>query len=809
MKSFLTLLFLLLSSASFAQQELYHRAKVYYNSYEQFQQIQEAGVSMDHGYHKKDVSFESDFSVKELRTLSSIGVAYDIIINDVKQFYLDQNNQRSPKYVAPILNLKNSGCPNNSSEISYTTPQNYNQGSMGGFLTYTEMLQELDDMFTYSQANNLNIITPRADNINPSNPNDLVTSEGRYQQWVKISDNPTTTEIAEPQMLYTAIHHAREPASMQQLIFFMWYVLENYSTDPEIQAIVDNTELYFIPVLNPDGYVYNETTNPNGGGLWRKNRRGGYGVDPNRNYSYITPQGNEVWNTAGTSTNQNNDTYAGAGPFSEPETRAVRYFIENHNFKMALNNHSFSELLLYPFGYANNQPTTDDILFQNISELMVSQNGYNNIISSDLYPAAGDSDDFMYGMLTTASGGTREKIYAMTPEIGASFWPAASQIDGICKEMMFHNITAAQLTGNYGKLEDNTPSSFATTNVTVPFSLTRLGLQDFTSFNVSINPVSANIASVGSARSFNNLNLNQTVSDNISMTLDNTISPGDLITYELALFNGLYTTTQTITKVYGDFTPLFEDRVVNSNNWQLNGWGISTTEFFSPSQSFTDSPVGTYNNNQNKSIILNNASSVDLTSTSLLEANLMFQAKWDIENNYDYVQVEISTNNGASWTPQCGNYTNTGVASQPANGQPLYDGIQSSWVEESISLSDYLGQQILVRFQLVTDQSVTGDGFYFDDLKIVVMDTATASGASNPLDQLVAIFPNPVRDRLFVNTSLEKFEATIYNVQGQQLYNYASIEAALELDYSDYSSGIYFLHIATETASKTFKIIKE
>jgi len=809
MKSCLTLLILLISSASFAQQELHHRAKVYYNSYEQFKQIQEAGVSMDHGYHKKDVSFESDFSVKELRTLSSIGVAYDIIINDVKQFYLDQNNPSSPKYVAPQIHLKNTGCTNNSGEITYTTPQNYNQGSMGGFLTYTEMLQELDDMYIYSQNNNLNIITPRADNSNPNNPNDLLTSEGRYQQWVKISDNPNTTEIAEPQMLYTAIHHAREPASMQQLIFFMWYVLENYSTDPEIQAIVDHTELYFIPVVNPDGYIYNQTTNPNGGGLWRKNRRGGYGVDPNRNYSYITPQGNEVWNTAGTSTNQNNDTYAGTGPFSEPETRAVRYFLENHNFKMALNNHSFSELLLYPFGYANNQPTTENALFQNISEVMVSQNGYNNIISSDLYPAAGDSDDFMYGMLTTASGGAREKVYAMTPEIGASFWPAASQIDGICKEMMFHNITAAQLIGNYGKLEDNAPSSFETTNLTVPFSLTRLGLQDLTGFSVSINPVSANIASVGSARSFTNLNLNQTVSDNISMTLINTINPGDLITYELALFNGVYTSTQTITKIYGDFTPHFEDRVVNSNNWQLNGWGISTTDFFSPSQSFTDSPVGPYNNNQNKSIILNNASSIDLTSTSLLEAKLRFQAKWDIENNYDYVQVEVSTNNGASWTPQCGNYTNTGVASQPANGQPLYDGLQSTWVEESISLSDYLGQQILVRFQLVTDQSVTGDGFYFDDLKIVVMDTATASDTSNELDQLVAIFPNPVQDRLVVNTSLEKFEATIYNLQGQQLYNYVSIDAALELDYSDYSSGIYFLHIATDTASKTYKIIKE
>jgi hypothetical protein len=426
-----------------------------------------------------------------------------------------------------------------------------------------------------------------------------------------------------------------------------------------------------------------------------------------------------------------------------------------------------------------------------------------------LYPAAGDSDDFMYGMLTTASGGAREKVYAMTPEIGASFWPAASQIDGICKEMMFHNITAAQLTGNYGKLEDNAASSFETTNVTVPFSLTRLGLQDVTSFNVTINPVTANITSVGSAQSFNNLNLNQTVSDNISMTLDNTISPGDLITYELALFNGLYTSAQTITKVYGDLTPIFEDMVVNSNNWQLNGWGISTTDFFSPSQSFTDSPVGTYNNNQNKSITLNNANRINLTSTSLLEANLMFQAKWDIENNYDYVQVEISTNNGASWTPQCGNYTNIGVASQPANGQPLYDGLQSTWVEESISLSDYLGQQILVRFQLVTDQSVTGDGFYFDDLKIVVMDTATASEASNELGELVAVFPNPVQDRLFINTSLEKFQATIYNLQGQKLYSFESKEANIELDYNGYSSGIYFLNISTDKASKTFKVVKE
>ena len=116
----------------------------------------------------------------------------------------------------------------------------------------------------------------------------------------------------------------------------MWYLLENYDTDTDVKAIIDNTELFFIPIVNPDGYIYNETTNPFGGGLWRKNRKdnqnGSYGVDLNRNYSYVTPEGEEVWNTAGTSNNTSDNTYAGTMPFSEPESKAVRYFIELHEF---------------------------------------------------------------------------------------------------------------------------------------------------------------------------------------------------------------------------------------------------------------------------------------------------------------------------------------------------------------------------------------------------------------------------------------------------------------------------------------------
>ena len=114
--------------------------------------------------------------------------------------------------------------------------------------------------------------------------------EGNPIYYVKISDNATVDE-SEPEILYTAVHHAREAESLSQLIYYMWYLLENYSTDVTIQSLVNNTEMFFVPCLNPDGYMYNQLIAPNGGGMWRKNRRdnldGEFGVDLNRNYDYF------------------------------------------------------------------------------------------------------------------------------------------------------------------------------------------------------------------------------------------------------------------------------------------------------------------------------------------------------------------------------------------------------------------------------------------------------------------------------------------------------------------------------------------
>ena len=114
----------------------------------------------------------------------------------------------------------------------------------------------------------------------------------------------------------------------------MLYVIENYSSDPTIQALVDNTEMFFVPCLNPDGYMYNQLTDPNGGGMFRKNRKlnsdGSYGIDLNRNFGYQWG-----YNNIGSSNIPSDDTYRGTAAFSEPETQAIKSLCEKNNFKIS------------------------------------------------------------------------------------------------------------------------------------------------------------------------------------------------------------------------------------------------------------------------------------------------------------------------------------------------------------------------------------------------------------------------------------------------------------------------------------------
>ncbi|WP_432411416.1 M14 family zinc carboxypeptidase [Rasiella sp. SM2506] len=775
-------------------QEKYQKAKISYTASNSLETLESLGLAVDHGIHKNGHFVISDFSISELQKVRAAGFQVEILVEDSKEFFLQQNRNPAP--------VRNSSCAENSDD--YETPANFNLGSMGGFLTYQEMLDELDQM----KALYPNLITAKENISNfltEGQPDNSVTPSigGNGIKWVKISDNPTTNE-GEPQILYSAIHHAREPQSLSQLIFYMWYLLENYDTDPEIKSIVDNTELYFVPVVNPDGYLYNEKTDPNGGGFWRKNRKNGYGVDNNRNYDYYINgnSANGVWGGEGTSGNTGSEVYRGTGPFSEVENQAMKWFVENHDFVMAFNNHSFGNLLLYPYGYEENVMTPEDELFNAVGDELVSRNGFANQLSSELYAAAGDSDDFMYGTV-----GTHDKIYAYTPEIGPAFWPSSNQIIPISKGMMYLNLTSSKMVNNYASVS-STGSQFvgSESNIVATYDIKRLGIAGTGSFTVHINPISNNITFVGGGTTFSGMDLLETQSGSINISLGGGTASGDAIVYELVVYNGSYETKTLVTKKFGNLIPVFEDEGDSTvDNFTNNGWGTTGITFVSPSSSITDSPNGNYQNDDDKTIAL--SEEIDLTTAK--GASLSFYAKWNIEDNWDYTQVEVSTNNGSSWIPQCGTYTNAGSDNgfQP-EGQPLYDGVQNDWILEEIDLSDYLGETILVRFHFASDNAERRDGFYFDDLTISIVDD-TVLNVEDSFQNAFTLFPNPVQDILTIKTSINKYAVEIFTIQGQKVFENKDNSNTTTVNYSNFANGIYLMRLTSQEASQTVKIVKQ
>ncbi|MGB2803918.1 MAG: M14 family zinc carboxypeptidase, partial [Candidatus Zixiibacteriota bacterium] len=127
---------------------------------------------------------------------------------------------------------------------------------MGGYHTYSEVLAVLDSMHTLYPT----ITTDKMD-IGHSLEDSII--------WAfKISDNPGVDED-EPEVFFNSLIHAREPAGLEVLLYFMWYLLDNYGVDSLATYLVDEREMWFVPVVNPDGYCYNEYTQPGGGGMWR------------------------------------------------------------------------------------------------------------------------------------------------------------------------------------------------------------------------------------------------------------------------------------------------------------------------------------------------------------------------------------------------------------------------------------------------------------------------------------------------------------------------------------------------------------
>jgi len=280
--------------------------------------------------------------------------------------------------------------------------------TMGGFPTLAEALDFMDSLHTLYP----NLMTAR-DSVG-------YTIEGRPLWMVKISDNPNIDE-EEPEIFINALIHAREPMGLEASLRFMSYLCDNYGTDPYVTDLVDNREIFFVPVTNPDGYEYNRITNPNGGGMHRKNRNPSGNVDLNRNWGYMWGYDN-----SGSSPDPWDETYRGMAAFSEPETNSLRQFIISREFSVILNLHSYGNVFLYSWGY-DNFYTPDNALLAAIGDSATAVNNYEYGTAWEvLYLVNGDANDWQYG-----DQNEKPKILGFVAEIGTwqdGFWPDPNRI---------------------------------------------------------------------------------------------------------------------------------------------------------------------------------------------------------------------------------------------------------------------------------------------------------------------------------------------------------------------------------------------
>lgn len=249
-----------------------------------------------------------------------------------------------------------------------------------------------------------------------------------------------------PAVLFEGCQHAREWISVMVPLYIATQLIRDYGVDPTVTRLLNRIEIYIVPVVNPDGYEYTRTNNR----LWRKNRRGNYGVDLNRNWDVR-------WGGPGSSGNQSSDIYRGAAPFSEPESQAIRDFaLARPNLVGFIDFHSYSQLVLWPWGYTT-APTPDAALFQSLGTSMrdairgVNGLNYNGgPINTTLYAVSGDAVDWMYD---------RRGVLSFTIELrdtGATgFLLPPSQIRPTCTE----NYAAALALANAVRTRFSSPGS--------------------------------------------------------------------------------------------------------------------------------------------------------------------------------------------------------------------------------------------------------------------------------------------------------------------------------------------------------------
>ncbi|MGJ8666049.1 MAG: M14 family zinc carboxypeptidase [Patiriisocius sp.] len=759
LKKVLCILFALLS-LSVSAQEIF--SEIQLNNPTDISQLAAEGFTVDHPNIDENNNIKLLFSETELQRLNQLGIQYTVTIQNYKNHYLQQRVQDQQNQI-----IRNSN-----------VAEGFDLGSMGGFYTFDEVVAKLDEMKTDFP----NLITAKT-SIG-------TTIEGRDIWMVKISDNPEIDE-PEPAAYFDALHHAREPLSMATSINFMFYLLENYNSDLEVQYLVNNRELYFVPVVNPDGYVYNETTDPNGGGLWRKNRNvdagGCVGVDLNRNYGFGFNN-----NADCSSGDPCSGVYRGTGPFSELETQAVSNLLSQIQPKTAFSTHSTAGTYLMPYGYDTSPP--DFEIYSEWASAFLDENDYTYGVTFQIlnYTSCGTTRDYLHS----------EGIYGWTPEIdGSGFWPMPSTIFALVGENVRPMFYQSFISGPYLDVQSHTQLDDAIPGETMELlvELKNVGLEN-TSGNVNVQlSIDSQLISSQSSIDYGIINA-RARKENTATPFLIEISPAfdqQFFNVEIIPFqDGVRNESITIPIFIGERTTLFNDTSENgAANWISSGnnlqWGVTNDDSYSGTTCFTDSAGGNQLNNTLNFFELNQSFDFSTTTGPLLS----FMAKFALAAG-DFTSLETSIDGGTNWEV---------FEIYTAN---------ESWNMKNYSLAQFNGQSdVRFRFKMQSNESIPGDGFYFDDFNITDYEEEILNISEIYSEFNISALPNPFINQITISTSeTSNFEITLFDMQGRKVSETLKTKnGTIEIKNLDtLTIGIYFATVVTEAGPSTsLKLIKK
>ncbi|MEM1321626.1 MAG: M14 family zinc carboxypeptidase [Bacteroidota bacterium] len=755
----LCLSLLFLHSTAFGQSNNYAKVKVELSSAQAAERLHQLGLDIDHFQSAGESAIKFVINREELPLLDQAGLPYTVIIPDMQAHY--QRQAEADRLLLPTVSRGG------------RTADRFGYGSMGGFYTLAELEAKLDEM----SEDFPNLATEKFS---------IGTSiEGRDIWAIKISDNPNIDED-EDVVYYDALHHAREPLSMATTINYAFWLLENYEENPQIKYIIDNRELYFVPCVNPDGYEYNREISPDGGGLWRKNRRPVdavcFGVDLNRNYS----EGFGINNFC-SSLNACSNTYRGTEPFSEPESQAVVRFVTEIAPKVAFSTHSTAGSCLMPFGYSPDP--ADFSIYSEWASDFLSENDYPYGTTSQMlgYTSCGTTRDFLH---TTG-------IYAWTPEIdGSGFWPAQSEIFDLVDENIYPFFYQAWIAGQYTDLQSHevTGDVEAGQDFQLTVEVKNKGLgQAVSDVEVLVVPNDPLVSVSGDGRLGRVGARSRATTAPFSLSVDPSFSTDSLLLMIIVQQDEVGVDSQQIVIPTGTKTVLFVDDAENGiSKWSSEGdglpWGLNADDSYDGDFSFGDSFDGNSLNNSQNSFTLNE--SIDLSG---VEAPwLEFYSKWSLERG-DIVTLQIQLDNNNSWFD-----LKTFEGSEP-------------WHQELIDLSLYAVDLPLgIRFRLSTDNSIPSDGFYFD--KISVSDYRCCSTSTEePQAVGFTLSPNPFDHSLRIAApDAAPFRIELFDINGQQL-RLLEATGSVEMNLQNLRPGTYVVRLTDQkrgvvTVKKVLKI---